>query len=141
MCVSPGERGNIPLHTPNRRPSHKDQHMSKTETRLTYLCSEKSPSSSPGPSSSSKSSPGFTLQIRTCPSRLPVVIKWYDLPHDGAHETEVIENRGEDASPDAVVLDSFPYVTPPSAVIAKGSLEADGEGLSVRRQVGLWRAG
>lgn len=43
---------------------------------------------SPSPSSAS-SSTGFTFQILTCPSRLPVAMRWYERPHDGAHATEV----------------------------------------------------
>ena len=43
------------------------------------------------PSSLSKSSdPGLIFQIRTCPSRPPVATRWYERPHEGAHDTEVI---------------------------------------------------
>ena len=43
------------------------------------------------PSSLSKSSdPGLIFHIRTCPSRPPVATRWYERPHEGAHDTEVI---------------------------------------------------
>ena len=31
------------------------------------------------------------FHIRTCPSRPPVATRWYERPHEGAHDTEVIE--------------------------------------------------
>jgi hypothetical protein len=46
---------------------------------------------SPSPINSSKSSdPGLIFHIRTCPSRQPVATRWYERPHEGAHDTEVI---------------------------------------------------
>ena len=30
------------------------------------------------------------FHIRTCPSRPPVATRWYERPHEGAHDTEVI---------------------------------------------------
>jgi hypothetical protein len=29
--------------------------------------------------------------MRTWPSRLPVATRWYERPHDGAHETELTD--------------------------------------------------
>ena len=46
---------------------------------------------SPSPINSSKSSdPGLIFHIRTCPSRPPVATRWYERPHEGAHDTDVI---------------------------------------------------
>jgi hypothetical protein len=33
---------------------------------------------------------GRSFQTRTCPSRPPVATRWYERPHDGAQEIEVI---------------------------------------------------
>ncbi len=72
---------------------------------------------------------GFTFQILTRPSRPPVAMRWYDLPHEGAHATEVIANGvGCSAS-------VWPGVT-------EGSVEgvlfcAAGDGSSTRMVAGL----
>jgi hypothetical protein len=39
---------------------------------------------------SSSSEVGRSFQTRTCPSRPPVAMRWYERPHDGAHEMDVI---------------------------------------------------
>lgn len=65
---------------------------------MTDRCSEKSPTNVAAHFSFSElSSPslgktlgGLTRHILTCPSREPVAIRWYDLPHEGAHETDVM---------------------------------------------------
>ena len=38
---------------------------------------------------SKSSDPGLIFHIRTCPSRPPVATRWYERPHEGAHDTEV----------------------------------------------------
>ena len=40
--------------------------------------------------SSADAAGGTTFHTLTVPSRCPLAIKWYDLPHAGAHESEVI---------------------------------------------------
>lgn len=42
------------------------------------------------PSLSKSSDPGLIFHIRTCPSRPPVATRWYERPHEGAHDTEVM---------------------------------------------------
>jgi len=39
---------------------------------------------------SSSSELGRSFQTRTCPSRPHVATRWYERPHDGAHEMEVM---------------------------------------------------
>lgn len=48
--------------------------------------------SSPIPFPFSSSSPGWIFQILTLPSRLPVAIKWYERPHEGAQDKDVTDD-------------------------------------------------
>ena len=78
--------------------------------------------------------------MRTCPSRPPVAIRWYDRPHEGAQATEVIEKGGgvvvEVDSPVPVV--AVVGSPPPAAPSKAGGCVAGGVGLRVRTQVDRW---
>lgn len=82
----------------------------------------------PTPSSSvSASSAGLTRQILTWPSRLPVAIRWYDRPHEGAHATEVTA-YGAGAS--------FSKAGAPAKPLPSAEDLPDGEGSSVSSVIG-----
>lgn len=68
----------------------------------------------------SSSDGGSTRQIRTAPSRLPVAMRWYERPHDGAQDTQV---RGED---EAVLRNSNGLaVWSSDTILATGELPAN----------------
>lgn len=59
-----------------------------------HLWSSKSAAIRPDHFPSLDSSPApsgrFTLHILTCPSRLPVAMRWIERPQEGAQEMEVV---------------------------------------------------
>ena len=57
----------------------------------TYAAQDSSSDSPSSRSTSSRGVGGLTRHIRTWPSLLPVAIKWYDRPQEGAQATEVTE--------------------------------------------------
>ena len=93
--------------------------MSATDTAVHFAASWST--------SAASSDPGLTFHILAWPSCPPVAMRWYDLPHKGAHATEVMAYDVTEGA-----LAGFTAVEVCSGLTGAPALEADVKGVALR---------